>query len=192
MTSTRYWVLSAALLLSACSGTVPPWHQAPWPFKEFDKVSTGQSGCYHFHCPAFDLEIHADGRVRHSGPYFDATGGSHEARIDRAGLEQIASALRTARFDEMRDSYQSAADGCENVFSDMSDLHFSVRRGDRMKTVQFYAGCVGPRIPTDRINALMKAIDQVTGTGALLAQRKRKLPLGSRLPNGAPIPVDGS
>jgi hypothetical protein len=57
----------------------------------------------------------------------------------------------------------------------MSTLSLSVSRsrGYRSKNVELDTGCVGPTVPTERINALIKAIDQVTATGALLEQRKQ-------------------
>jgi hypothetical protein len=73
----------------------------------------------------------------------------------------------------MRGSYQEEADGCESWFTDMSTLTVRVNRGQGApsKYVILYAGCLGPTVPSGRINALFKAIDQVTGTEALLAQR---------------------
>lgn len=55
----------------------------------------------------------------------------------------------------------------------MSTLSLSVSRGRgyRNKSVDLYTGCLGPTVSTERINALIKAIDQVTSTGALLEQR---------------------
>lgn len=130
-------------------------------------MTAGQSAC-RFRCPVFEVEIRADGRVRHSGPSFAKIGGIHESRIDRRGLERIAKALSDVRFDEMRDSYQTKADGCENWLSDQSTLSFSVKRGSRTKTVHLYAGCLGPMVPAKRIGELIETIDQVAGTGALL------------------------
>jgi hypothetical protein len=175
MRSSRTWIIvTAAVLLSACSDAGSRGNKAPKPFTEFDSLTAEQSACL-FDCPAFEVEIFSDGRVRHSGPTFEHTGGPHESHIDRRGLAQIANALRAARFDEMRDSYQNEADGCEHTMSDMSTLSFSVHRGHghRNKSVVLYTGCLGPTVPTERIDALIKAIDQVTGTGALLEQRKQ-------------------
>lgn len=175
MKSSHTWIiLTAALLLSACSDADRSGRKAPKPFTDFDTLTAEQSACL-FECPVFKVEIFSDGRVHHSGPSFEHTGGPHESRIDRRGLAQIAKALRDARIDEMRDSYVDEADGCENIFTDMSTLSFGVSRGPGYpnKSVHLYAGCLGPTVPTERINALIKAIDQVTGTGALLEQRKR-------------------
>jgi hypothetical protein len=161
-TSLTWIIATAALLLSACSDRA---------FTEFDVLTVEQSACL-FDCPVFEVQIFSDGRVRHSGPTFEHTGGAHESRIDRRGLEQIAKALRDARIDEMRDSYGSDADGC---MTDMSTISFNVSRsrGYRSKRVVFNTGCVGPNMPIERINALIKAIDQVTGTTQLLEQRKK-------------------
>ena len=170
-----------ALLLSACTDAGSRGHKVSKPLTEFDEIFIEQTACL-FDCPVFELEIYSDGRVRHSGPDFERTGGPHEMRIDRRGLTQIAKALREARLDDMRDSYQDEKDGCESRMTDLSTLIFHVNRdqGQRSKRVVSYAGCLGPTVPTDRINALIKAIDQVTGTGALLEQRKQAGRVGGK------------
>lgn len=179
MGNSRTGIIAAALLLSACSDAGQRAQKAPAQFTDFDALTVGQSACL-FNCPVFEVKIFADGRVRHSGPSFEHTGGSHESRIDRRGVEQIANALRDARVDEMRDRYVDKADGCVDSFTDMSTLSLSVSRGRgyRNKNVDLYTGCLGPTVPTERVNALIKAIDQVTGTGALLEQRKLVKPPG--------------
>jgi hypothetical protein len=167
-------VIIAALLLSAGS-------KVDRPFTDFDTLTVEQSPCL-FDCPAFEVAIHADGRVRHSGPTFDSTGGPVDTRINRDGLARIAQALHDARIDEMRDSYRSEADGCEHVFTDMSTLSVTVSqgRGQRNRSVELYTGCLGPNVPTQRFDALIKAIDRVTGTGMLLERRKQgKSPAGA-------------
>lgn len=163
-----------ALLLSACTDARSRGPKAPEPFTDFDTLTIEQSACL-FNCPVFEVEIFSDGRVRHSGPAFEQTGGPLELRIDRRGLTQIAKALRDARVDEMRGSYQEEKDGCQSRMTDLWTLSLQVSRGQgrRSKGVVLYAGCYGPTVPTERINALIKAIDQVTGTAALLEQRKQ-------------------
>jgi len=163
-----------ASLLSACSDAGARARNAPAPLTDFDALSFEQSACL-FDCPVFQVEIFSDGRVRHSGPAFERTGGPHESRIDGRGLAQIAKALRAARVDEMRDSYQDGNDGCESIMTDVSTLSLYVSRdqGRQNKSVVLYVGCLGPTVPTARINALIKAVDQVTGTGVLLEQRKQ-------------------
>ena len=178
MRSSRIWIVTMTLLMSACSDGAPRGNKAVKPFSDFETLTVEQSACL-FDCPAFKVSIRSDGLIRHSGPTFDYTGGLAESRTDQNGLAQIAEALRVARIDEMRDSYRNEADGCNDSFSDMSTLSLTVSRGRgyRNKSVELYTGCVGPTVPTERINALIKAIDQVTGTGALLEQRKRLRPL---------------
>ncbi|WP_288379513.1 DUF6438 domain-containing protein [uncultured Massilia sp.] len=168
---------AAALLLSACSDAGQRGRKGPAPFTAFDALTVEQSGCYRG-CPVFEVKIFADGRVRHSGPEFEFTGGAHASRIDRRALDSIAGALRTARLDDMRDRYRDRTDGCEYTYMDASTLSISLTRasGHRNKSVDRYTGCLGPRVPTERIGALIDAIDKVTGTAALLEQRKRLRP----------------
>lgn len=184
MRSSCTWIIvTVALLLLACSDAGSRGRKAPKPFTDFDALSIEQSACL-FNCPVFEVEIYSDGRVRHSGPAFERTGGPLESRIDGRGLTQIATALRHARVDGMRDSYQDGDEGCETAVTDMwtVSLHVSRDQGHRNKSVILYAGCLGPTVPTGRINALIKAIDQVTGTGALLEQRKQ-----ARRPDGEAV-----
>ena len=167
-------IVTAALLLSACTDAGSLERNKPKPFTDFDALTIEQSACL-FDCPVFEVKILSDGRVRHSGATFEKTGGPDEFWIDVHGLTHIAQALRDARFDEMRDTYQHEADGCESTVADMSTLGVSVSRGggQRNKSVVLDTGCLGPTVPTERINALIKAIDQITGTGALLERRKQ-------------------
>lgn len=167
-------ILTLVLLLSACSNAGSREPKAAEPFTDFDTLTIEQSACL-FDCPVFELGISSDGRVRHSGPDFERTGGPHESRIDRHGLMRIAEALRVARVDEMRNSYQDGDEGCKGAMTDLwtVSLYLGRDQGRRNKSVILYAGCTGPTIPSARMNALIKAIDQVTGTGALLEQRRK-------------------
>lgn len=167
-----------ALLMTACSDGGPRGNKAAKPFSDFDTLTVEQSACL-FDCPAFRVSIRSDGLIRHSGPSFESTAGLPESRTDQNGVAQIAKALRVARIDEMRDSYRNEADGCTHSFSDMPTISVTVSRGRGYhdKSVALDTGCVGPTVPTERINALIKAIDLVTGTGMLLEQRKRERPL---------------
>lgn len=177
MRSRTTWIgcVAVALLLSACSDTGQHGRKGPKPFTEFDAVTVEQSDCFQPGCPVFEVRIFADGRVRHSGPSFDESGGPHESRVDRRGLESIARALRVARIDEMRDRYLYDDDVCQLSVNHMFILEISVTRanGYRNKSVRLYTGCIGPQVPTERITALLDAVDRVTGTDALLAQRKQ-------------------
>jgi hypothetical protein len=192
MRSLSTWIVLTAALLSACTDAGSIGRKTLKPFTDFDTFTIEQSACL-FDCPAFEVKIFSDGRVRHSGPTFEHTGGADESRIDWRGLTQISQALHNASFDEMRDSYQEGADGCENMFTDMSTLSLSMSRGRgyRNKSVALYTGCLGPTVPTERINTLIKDIDQVTGTGALLKRRKQARQSGgghSRSKNPSSMP----
>jgi hypothetical protein len=128
MKSSRTWtIVTVALLLSGCSDSGSRGLKDQRLFTDFDVLTIKQSACL-FDCPVFEVKIFSDGRVRHSGPAFEHTGGEDESRIDGRGLVQIAKALRDTRIDEMRDSYQSETDGCESQFTDMPTLSLNVRR----------------------------------------------------------------
>lgn len=167
-------LVAVALLASACSDGGPSRGKAVKPFTDFDSLSVEQSACL-FDCPVFKVSVRSDGLIRHSGPSFESTGGPAESRTDQKGLAQLAKALRIARVDEMRDSYGDGSEDCKDAISDMSTITVAVSRGRgyRSKRVELNTGCIGPTVPTGRIDALIKSIDQVTGTGPLLEQRKR-------------------
>lgn len=169
----RTWVgVATALLLFVCSDSGPPGYASPEPFTDFDSLAVDNRGCI-FDCPVFEVRIFSDGRVRHSGQIFEQTGGPAEFRIGPGSLVQIANALRDAHIDEMRDRYVNEADGCASVMTDQSTLvlHVNRERGKRNKSVEVYTGCFGGSVPAERINALIAAIDHVTGTGALVERR---------------------
>lgn len=194
MSLRRRWIIILTLLVSACSDSSPRGNKAARPVSDFDTFTVEQTACL-FDCPAFEVNIRSDGLITHSGLTFDYTGGNAKSRADPPGLAKIAKALQVARIDEMRDSYQGEADGCEDLMSDMSTLILTVRweQGAREKRVVLYTGCVGPTVPAERIGTLINTIDSVTGTGALLEQRKRVKPLefapislGNPTPSGTP------
>ena len=143
---------------------------------DFEELMVTHSNCFFFDCPVSEIVISSDGRVRHTVSTVEHTGGVHESRIDRRGLAQIAKALHDARVNEMRDSYTTQADGCVHRFMDMPTTRFNVSRGEEYKNVTLDNGCLGPTVPTARINGLLKAINQVTDTTALLKRLKRVRP----------------
>lgn len=176
----RTWVgVAVALLLFVCSDSGLPGHTSPEPFTDFETLSVDNRGCI-FDCPVFEVRIFSDGRVRHSGPIFAQTGGPEEFHIGRASLVRIANALREAHIDDMRDRYVDEADGCASVMTDQSTLvlHVNRGRGKRNKSVQVYTGCFGGSVPAERINALLEAIDHVTGTGTVVERRIQARPRG--------------
>lgn len=160
---------AAAMLLSGCSNSVPPWRQAAWPVDTFDVVYLARSACYGA-CPVYEVEVFGDGRVRYTGEAFVKTAGVREARIDARSVAQLATAVRAARFDTMRSGYQDEADGCAPVPTDMPSLTIAVKRDGRTQSVNYYFGCRGPDIPSARIVSLAGAIDQLAGTAALVGQ----------------------
>ncbi|MEW6761831.1 MAG: DUF6438 domain-containing protein [Pseudomonadota bacterium] len=164
------WIAAAAaLLLSGCADSVPPWKHAPWPVEGYDVVYLGRSACYG-ECPVYEVEVFGDGRVRYTGEEFVKSTGVHETRIDGRAVAQLAKAVQAARFDALRRSYQDEADGCENVMTDASSLTLAVRRGGRTKSVNYYFGCEGRNIPSTRIVSLADTIDRLAGTQALVEQ----------------------
>ena len=162
------WIAAAAaLLLSGCSDSVPPWEQAPWPVEGYEVVYLGRSACYG-ECPVYEVEVFGDGRVRYTGDAFVKTTGVRETRIDRRAVDQMAKAIQASRFDTLRRSYQDQADGCENVITDAPSLTLAVRRDGRTRSVNYYFGCEGRDIPSARIVSLADRIDQLAGTRALV------------------------
>ena len=163
------WIAAAAaLLLSGCSDSVPPWRQAPWPLDSFEVVYLARSACYG-ECPVYEVEVFGDGRVRYTGEAFVKTTGVHETHIDQRALAQLAKAIREARFGTLRTRYQDEADGCETVFTDNPSLTLAVKRDGKIRSVNYYFGCRGG-IPSARIVSLARTIDQLASTRALVGK----------------------
>ena len=67
MRSLSTWiVVTAALLLSACTDAGSLGRKWLKPFTDFDAFTIEQSACL-FDCPVFEVKIFSDGQVRHSG-----------------------------------------------------------------------------------------------------------------------------
>jgi len=164
MRTTSIWIAAtAALLLSGCSGSVPPWRQAHWPAEGYEVVYLARTACFGT-CPVYEVEVFADGRVRYTGEEHVKTSGTHEARISPDAVRQLAVAMRAARFDTLRSSYQDVDDGCDRLFTDAPSLTIGMKRDGRTKGVNYYGGCSGPAVPSARIRALANTIDQIAGT----------------------------
>ena len=169
-------IITAALLLSAYSDACGRESDPPGKSEDFDELTATHSNCFRFDCPVLEVTVLSDGRVRHSVSAVNHTGGLHESRIDRHGLAQIAKALHDSGINEMRQSYRNEADGCVHAFMDMPTTSLNVSRGEKYKNVLLDAGCIGPTVPTKRINALVEVINEVTGTWALVERLKRVRP----------------
>lgn len=142
-------------------------------FSDFEEVMVTHSNCFFFNCPIAEIVISSDGQVRHTLPGIDDTGAVHKSRIDQHSLAQITKALHDARLDEMRDRYTTQADGCVHGFMDMPTTRLKVSRGEKYKNVTLDNGCIGPTVPTGRVNSLVKTINEVTGTTSLLERLKQ-------------------
>jgi len=163
----------ATFFLSACQDAGGRQANAPTTFTDFEEIMVTHSNCFRFDCPIAEIVVSSDGRVRHTLPGVDDTGAVHESRIDQHGLAQITKALHDARVNEMRDRYTMQADGCVHGFLDMPTTRLNVSRGEKYKNVTLDNGCIGPTVPTERINSLVKTINEVTGTTTLLERLKQ-------------------
>jgi len=164
------WLSAAAvLLLSGCSDSVPPWERAPWPVDGFEVVYLARSACYGT-CPVYDVEVFADGRVRYTGEEHVKATGVHETRLSPHAVTELAAAVHAARFNKLAASYQDAADGCRDMFTDASSLTIGVKRGGRTARVNYYNGCSGPGVPSARIRTLADSIDRIAGTRAFIGE----------------------
>lgn len=166
---TTWLAAAAALLLSGCADSVPPWQQAPWPVDGYDVVYLARSACYGT-CPVYEVEVFADGRVRFTGEEHVRATGVHETRLPLRAVTEVAAAVHAARFDTLGTSYQDADDGCRDLFTDASSLTIGVKREGRTARVNYYVGCSGPDVPAARIHTLAEAIDRIAGTRAFIGE----------------------
>lgn len=160
---------AAALLLSGCSDSVPPWQRAPWPVDGFEVVYLARSAC-HGTCPVYEVEVFADGRVRYTGEEHVQATGLHETRLSSRAVNELAAAVHAARFDTLGASYQDADDGCRDLFTDAPSLTIAVKRGGRTAHVNYYTGCSGPGVPSAQIRALADTIDRIAGVQAFIGK----------------------
>jgi len=94
--------------------------------------------------------------------------GVHGIELTPADIALLSSVLDRSGFWSLNGRYQSEEDGCEAVATDQPGLSISVVRQGKAKTVVFYHGCQGAKIPREALNWLANTIDYLANTHPLI------------------------
>jgi hypothetical protein len=151
------------IALAACSTHGPNCDNVKPAYAQFDVISMRRTACYGT-CPVYGVEISADGTFTYKGDEFVKVKGVRQGTLAQEDIALLSSALRHARFDRMRATYQSAADGCKDLATDLPSFSISVTTSGKTRKVSFYTGCQGPSIPAEDLHWLAHTVDALAHT----------------------------
>lgn len=117
------------------------------PVQRFGGLRLERSTCYGT-CPAYVVTLDAKGQVTFQGGRFvRATSGA--SVLGPGGIRAVIDVLDVAQFQELRTQYQTEADGCEVVATDMETVTLTVTLDGHTKAIRHYLGCMTlPKPPT--------------------------------------------
>ncbi len=148
-------------------GTLP---KLPTPGKtamESDElIRLERSGCG-FRCPAYQLSVYADGRVRFVSRAHTAVEGEQRSQIDAERLQALLARLR-AELPAVAGRYVPGSKDCGQMRTDQPTVRLAVRNGDGLIESQHYTGCEGaPR----QLAELENHVDAATGSAAWISRK---------------------
>ena len=129
-------------------------------------ITLRRSQCFG-ECPDYTVSIAADGTVTFEGREFVKTKGVAKGSISPDSVRQLIAAFENAQFFSLRDSYQSAKDGCPEEWTDHPSAQTSLRLNGKTKSIYHYHGCMeeGGRITYPAVlTQLENRIDEIVGT----------------------------
>jgi hypothetical protein len=120
-------------------------------------VKLVRAECYGL-CPAYSVELRADGTVEYAGRAYVRDKGPKTSHIDAAAVASLAKRIEDAGFLAM-----TWKDPCDAVATDNPTATITLVRGDRKRTIENYHGnrCM-PKV----LRELEDEIDRVAGTAA--------------------------
>lgn len=128
--------ISLSLGIGACTRHTPPARA----MNGFERLRLERSGCYGW-CPAYAITLESRGQITFEGFHF-VRERSGTAVVGPGRVNAVLDALETTKFRELREHYETTADGCEDVATDMETVTLSVTAAGHTKTVRHYLGCV--------------------------------------------------
>jgi hypothetical protein len=158
-------VIVLALGFAGCTRQAPA--PAVKPAVGFESIRLSRSAC-HGRCPVYSVEIGKDGKGRFAGEEYVKAKGAHDLQLRRDDIALLSAVLQRTAFWTLKDSYQSEADGCTSVFTDMPYITISVTSEGKTRSVTLYQGCDGAAIPSDALGWLANTIDYLANTRPLV------------------------
>lgn len=123
-------------------------------------ISLERQTCYG-RCPAYLVQLFADGTVRFEGRQHVPVAGVQQARIDAADVRALQQRFEDDGFAGADSSYAHEGANCGQYFADGPQFTLSARIGARRTVVHLDSGCTAaPRFLT----SLAAAVDSVART----------------------------
>lgn len=163
---------AAALLLAAACGEAEQADAAAAATglapADFVSITLERTPCYGY-CPAYEVTIHADGRVVYVGHDFVEATGERTATLDAGALDTLLDAVRAADFRALDAAYRTKTreDGTAVSVSDLPTRITTLRTRDGEHRVENYFG--GP----PALAQLEDTIDRLAGTAAWIGDPPR-------------------
>src|SRR6266550_2811445 len=129
-------------------------------------ITLERSGCYGTF-PIYKLAISADGTVTFEGRQFVKVKGIVKGNISLEKLRQLIAQFDKAKYFSLHDKYETAKDGCPDIWTDMPTAITSIRINRRVKSISHYHGCQidpGQSPYPKRLTVLENQIDDIVGT----------------------------
>ena len=131
---------AAVPLVDASLPPPAPDELAAWLAADNFSVELKGTSCYGA-CPTFSVRIDQDGHVGFRGLAYVARPGFYEIDVPAARARALFEAMIEAGFLRLRPRYAEEADGCVEISTDFPTYTFSLRAGERTKSVEIYEGC---------------------------------------------------
>ncbi len=107
--------------------------------ERLDRVRLERSACFG-RCPAYIVTVAAGGQVTFQGQR-DVRTPSASVVLERVRVQALVEALNAAGFREMRDRYETEADGCGMISTDAPTVTITADFDGQTKTIRHYLGC---------------------------------------------------
>jgi hypothetical protein len=103
-------------------------------------ITLRRTPCYGI-CPAYTLEIFADGRVIYHGERFVSITGTREQEISAAAVSSLVDGFAGIHYFDLKDEYETKQypDGTIEAITDQPTTYTSVRVGILVKSIRDYA-----------------------------------------------------
>ncbi len=167
----RYLPALLALVVAGCGKPAPAPPSQPASAvtapEGFDTIRLARTACFGV-CPVYTLEIARDGKASYAGVEYVKVKGKRVLLIAPADIALLSTVLARSGFWSLKEHYGSEADGCDEMWTDNPSLSISVVRSGQVKTVEFYHGCRGSKVPAAALNWLADTIDYLANIRPLV------------------------
>lgn len=119
-------------------------------------------------CPVYSVSVRPDGKIVFEGKQHTATKGNAEATLDKAKMEELATAINTTKMANiLRDDYTESSGNCPDFATDMPTVNLTIESNGQKRSFKNNLGCIKRSdfvaYPPELVE-LEKQIDHIIGT----------------------------